>query len=399
MERTQATRHGRVIFTRPFSLTLGGLMVACLGGACSADNTKPTAVDVDRAANARITDILDEIVILFAGRYEGEPVSPDSASRSVVVLVEHPYASGDLDGDGIDELAVVVVASFGGSGSFRHLVVLDMQSEPPRSLATRLLGDRVEIAEIKIRDGIVHLDTVEHAPGDPMCCPTEERYRRWSYQDGKLTSLDEPAVFVRGHVTVGHEVRAFVECGNSREGWLIDRTDGELIDVVSRLSPAPYQPVFVEILAQWGNAPTTGFGADYEASLTVTELIRAENEGHGCALDTSSFDFDLRGNEPSWRLTVDDIAMRFSSMNGTSFDANVDTVVQSLSEVRVAGKDGDTDIDVVIDQERCVDSMSGAHYSLSATVRAGSQTWTGCAVAGRQWRSKLTPSSKPTDGS
>ena len=204
---------------------------------------------------------------------------------------------------------------------------------------------------------------------------------------------------MRGHVTVGHEVRAFIECDNTREGWLIDRTDGELIDVVGRLSLAPYQPVFVEVLGQWGGAPTSGFGADYEASLTATNLLRAEYEGHGCALDMASFDFEIRGNEPSWRLTVDDTAMRFISMGGTSFDASVDAIVQSRSEVRVTGKDGDTPMDIVIDRNRCIDSMSGAHYSLSATVRTGSHTWTGCAVAGRQWRSKLTPSSRPTDGS
>ena len=143
-------------------------MNACLGTSCSTENTRPASTDVDRAANARITGILDDMVILFDGRYEGEPVSPDSASRSVVVLVQHPYASGDLDGDGVDELAIADVASFGGSGTYRHLAVLDMQSDPPRSLATRLLGDRVRIEEIRIRDGIVHLDTVEHAPDDSM---------------------------------------------------------------------------------------------------------------------------------------------------------------------------------------------------------------------------------------
>lgn len=378
--------------------TAGGLVLAGLGAACSPGDPTPPGAAGDRAAYAAITGIMDETVVLLDGRYEGEPLAPGSASRPVAVMVRDHVASGDLDGDGIDELAIVVVTSSGGSGAFRHLVILDMQTDPPRSLAARPLGDRVQIRQIDIRDGAVHLDTLAHAPRDPMCCPTEERHRRWSYLDGALTPSDDPLTTVRGHLTTGHEVRAFVPCNEDGESWVIDQTDGELADVVGRLSPAPYAPVFVEVVGQWGEAPTTGFGADYDASLTVTDLVRAENEGHGCTLDTTTFDFDLRGNEPSWRLTVDEPAMRFTSMNGTAFDAAVDTVEASDSEVRIVGTEGDTGIDVVIEQNRCIDSMSGAYYSLSATVNTGSRTWTGCAVAGRQWRSKLTPSNTPKDG-
>ena len=131
----------------------------------------------------------------------------------------------------------------------------------------------------------------------------------------------------------------------------------------------------------------------------MTTLVRAENEGPGCTLDTETFDFDLRGNEPSWRLTVDGTVMRFATIGADPVEATATWPVPSPGTVRLAGSVDDDTIDVVVETARCRDSMSGAFYSMTAAVTIGSREFRGCAIAGRQWRSKLTPSSSATDGS
>jgi uncharacterized membrane protein len=212
------------------------------------------------------------------------------------------------------------------------------------------------------------------------------------------TPAVEPENVTAGHVTIGHEVHSFRACGADVDTWLVDQTGGELTEVVALLSAEPYQPVFAEVAGRWGDPPATGFGADFDASLSVTALIRAENEGHGCGLDTTTFDFDMRGNEPSWRVTIDGTTMKLVSMDGTAI-ATVGRMHETSNSVRILGTSDEGDIAADIQVGRCIDSMSGAHYALSATVTSGLRTMTGCAIAGRHWRSKLTPSDKPSTGS
>ena len=57
----------------------------------------------------------------------------------------------------------------------------------------------------------------------------------------------ESRVIVRGHVVIGHEVRALTECGAGSESWLIDETRGELRRWYDTLSSEPYEPLFFEL--------------------------------------------------------------------------------------------------------------------------------------------------------
>ena len=68
----------------------------------------------------------------------------DSEARLRIRLAPF-YAFGDLDGDGSDDAAVVLVTDPGGSGTFFDLAVLSEKRGAPVNVASRALGDRVDL--------------------------------------------------------------------------------------------------------------------------------------------------------------------------------------------------------------------------------------------------------------
>jgi hypothetical protein len=80
-----------------------------------------SALTVAQLQNATYSGIYDEPVTLVDGQYEGEPFTPDSASRPVVSYLGEAF--GDLDGDGVEDAAVFLVENSGGTGDFVYVAV------------------------------------------------------------------------------------------------------------------------------------------------------------------------------------------------------------------------------------------------------------------------------------
>ena len=205
-------------------------------------------------------------------------------------------------------------------------------------------------------------------------------------QGGGEQTADAPDVtgqLIRGHLVWGHEERSFSECGSRRNGWVVNASGEELIDVYKALTFEPYQPMFVEVSGEWGTAPVEGFGAGYPESLTIHKLIRAENEGWGCRRDLSRVQFVAAGNEPSWHLEIGDDGIVFSSVNEArrrSFPPAEPSLQDGL--LRVLSRDEDSAIRVTLEHRRCIDSMSGARYSIAASVELQGNSYSGCAIQG-----------------
>ncbi len=114
-----------------------------------------------------------------------EPYEPGAASGVHLTLMEH-LALGDLNGDGVDDAAVVLEASGGGSGTFRYLAAVLNERGQPRHVASALLGDRVGIESLAIQDGRIVVEMIGHGPGDGLCCPTQEQTRVFQMADDTL---------------------------------------------------------------------------------------------------------------------------------------------------------------------------------------------------------------------
>ncbi|MCB0055055.1 MAG: hypothetical protein KDE24_36500, partial [Caldilinea sp.] len=153
---------------QPMRLVLGamlatGLAVAALpafaaapqqDGGLTPDALANATYQSDYAANGEIT--------LVDGQAE-EEIAPGSASKLVVTLIE-PTAFGDLNGDGIDDAAVLLASESGGSGTFIDLHAVLDEDGAPVDAASAFLGDRVQVNSLVIEDGVIVVELVTQGP-------------------------------------------------------------------------------------------------------------------------------------------------------------------------------------------------------------------------------------------
>ena len=170
-------------------LVLGALVMiqACVAGTSPA----PDNLSLEALKNLGYTGISDDgsATQLRAGRWEGEPPEPGSALAPTLDFTGDFVARGDLDGDGHPEAVVVLDSWPGGSGVFSYVAVVSGGSGKPVNIATQLLGDRVQVRELRIEGGQLIADTVGAGPDDPACCPSMKIQPRWILKDGALQPL------------------------------------------------------------------------------------------------------------------------------------------------------------------------------------------------------------------
>lgn len=154
-------------------------------------SASPAELDIDTLGNIAYRSILEEGVTLVGGRFEGEPFVAGGASRPVVTLLPEPVASGDLNGDGQIDAAVVLVSDSGGSGSFVYVAAVESRDGMAENTATLLLGDRVQVKSLAILDGRLVVRLLSHTLVDPACCPSLETVREFILrEDETLVEVD-----------------------------------------------------------------------------------------------------------------------------------------------------------------------------------------------------------------
>jgi uncharacterized lipoprotein YbaY len=114
-------------------------------------------------------------------------------------------AFGDLNGDKVNDAAVVVAVNTGGSGTFYYLITLVQQNGKVNQVAAALLGDRVQINSLGVANGKITVDMVTQGPNDPMCCPTQHVVQTYQLQGStlKLVSTTPQAVAPAAQGTPG----------------------------------------------------------------------------------------------------------------------------------------------------------------------------------------------------
>lgn len=99
-------------------------------------------------------------------------------------------AVGDLNGDGIDDGAIVYYENWGGSGAFMRLSVFICKDGKPVQIGYRTLGDRSRTNSLKIHRQTIVLDIMTHAPSDPAPAPSLRRVVKFTVKGGKLKGVD-----------------------------------------------------------------------------------------------------------------------------------------------------------------------------------------------------------------
>jgi len=136
--------------------------------------------------NISYIGIYDNAVTLRDGVYEGEPFAPGGASRPRVELLDMHPVLHDLDGDGIDDTAVLLSESSGGTGKLTYLAIVSCRDGRAVNIGTIGLGDRIMIRSMAGQEGAIIVEFVTVGPAEPLCCPTRNVQNTYRLREGKL---------------------------------------------------------------------------------------------------------------------------------------------------------------------------------------------------------------------
>jgi len=108
-------------------------------------------------------------VTLVEGR-SSAAAAPGSATQVTTSIFGEPV-SGDLNGDGTPDAAMVIVQNPGGSGTFYYVVAAINASNVAEGTNAVLLGDRIAPQTISIENGQIVVNYAERKPSEPMSSP------------------------------------------------------------------------------------------------------------------------------------------------------------------------------------------------------------------------------------
>ena len=148
------------------------------------DANQPLIIDELKNAEYRSEWAATGKIKLSDGLYK-EKIVPDSATELVIELSDR-IAFGDLNGDGVEDAAVILVSDHGGSGSFYDLAAVINSKGRAKHVASAFLGDRVKLEDLRFRYGEIVIKMVTHRSTDPMCCPSLEVEQKYALQGDAL---------------------------------------------------------------------------------------------------------------------------------------------------------------------------------------------------------------------
>lgn len=163
---------------KSWKLVIVGALLLCLGAAiwlpayAARQSQTEDGLSDEALANATYLSEFTESgeVTLTDGEFVTEGSEGDAESLRVL-LTDH-IARGDLNGDAVEDAAVIITSSTGGTGHFHDLAaVLNVDGEP-QNVAIAELGDRVNVLDLAVADGQLVVQMVTHGLNDPMCCPS-----------------------------------------------------------------------------------------------------------------------------------------------------------------------------------------------------------------------------------
>jgi len=140
-------------------------------------------------------DINDLPVTLKNGASVSHPADSSGGVTDLPAIATTSYfgqtAYGDLNGDGLDDVAFVLTQQTGGSGTFYYLAAaLDAQNGAAPVTYAVLLGDRIKPVSVEINSGIIVATYLDRKPDEPMtAAPSVAVVRGFKIVNGKLEEI------------------------------------------------------------------------------------------------------------------------------------------------------------------------------------------------------------------
>jgi len=155
---------------------------------------QPHRATDDTLRNLAYRDIYDHPVTLKDGLFEGEPFVSGGAARPRVELAAEPRATGDLNGDGVEDTAVLLTETAGSTGVNTYLAVVSRRGSRAENIATQRIGDRVQIRSLTVHAGALMLELITTGPGEPACCPTLKKRKTYRLGGNSLVEAASEAL-------------------------------------------------------------------------------------------------------------------------------------------------------------------------------------------------------------
>ena len=150
---------------------------------------QPLTINVLKKAEYRSKWSAQGKIKLTDGIYR-EQIVPGSNSKLEIKLSDR-IAFGDLNGDGVEDAAVILVSDPGGSGTFYDLAAVLNSRGRAKDVARAFLGDRVKLEELRIRSGKIVVKMLTHRSTEPMCCPSLNVEQAYGLQGDELVRQPE----------------------------------------------------------------------------------------------------------------------------------------------------------------------------------------------------------------
>ncbi len=175
------------------SVSLGVLSLSLLIAGC-ATTAHVDDSNLHQLRNLSYQGIHAQTIKLTNGKYEGPTFDAGGASRLRVQLVEQLMLSGDMTGDGNNEAIVFLTASSGGSGVYTYLAIISKNGFGYENIASKNLGDRIQVRALRFAEGTLILDLVVAAAGDAACCPSQKMRNTYRLVNGELKQITDKAM-------------------------------------------------------------------------------------------------------------------------------------------------------------------------------------------------------------
>lgn len=133
----------------------------------------------------------DQPITLVNGKYEETSAPGDSVEWKTVTQYFGNEAKGDVNDDGIPDIAFILTQNGGGSGTFFYAVV-GFQNAAGRYSGSNaiLLGDRIAPQSTEIRNGILIVNYADRLPDEPFSAQPHVGVSTYIYFDGeKLVAI------------------------------------------------------------------------------------------------------------------------------------------------------------------------------------------------------------------
>jgi hypothetical protein len=170
------------------------LSLCCISASC-APCRQPSSQPADHNFLPALPNATYPLDITRSGRaalqngiYE-EEAAPGSATRTRITLND-VQVLGDLNGDDLQDAAVILIADPGGSGTFYYLSAVINRNGAPDPVPAVLLGDRVSITSLTIHNGEINVTLLTRQRDEPMAAkPAVELVRTYRLEENLLVEI------------------------------------------------------------------------------------------------------------------------------------------------------------------------------------------------------------------